>query len=192
MNKIQVRVMRLPHAADLPLPAYQSAHAAGLDLVAAVPADVTKAPIVIAPGGRAAIPTGFAFALPAGIEGQIRPRSGLALHFGVTVLNSPGTLDADYRGELQVLLVNLGSAPFIVERGARIAQLVLSPTVQAEIHEYPASKTSLSFRAWEAVNKLKADLAYRTPSGRPMKHVVLRRDLAAALLATIQGMLRRQ
>ena len=135
--KIQVRVMRLPHAADLPLPAYQSAHAAGLDLVAAVPADVTKAPIVIAPGGRAAIPTGLAFALPAGIEGQIRPRSGLALHFGVTVLNSPGTLDADYRGELQVLLVNLGSAPFIVERGARIAQLVLSPTVQAEIHEVP-------------------------------------------------------
>jgi len=132
-----VRVMRLPHAADLPLPAYQSAHAAGLDLVAAVPADVTKAPIVIAPGGRAAIPTGLAFALPAGIEGQIRPRSGLALHFGVTVLNSPGTLDADYRGELQVLLVNLGSAPFIVERGARIAQLVLSPTVQAEIHEVP-------------------------------------------------------
>jgi dUTP pyrophosphatase len=138
MNKIQVRVMRLPHAADLPLPAYQSAHAAGLDLVAAVPADVTKAPIVIAPGGRAAIPTGLAFALPAGIEGQIRPRSGLALHFGVTVLNSPGTLDADYRGELQVLLVNLGSAPFIVERGARIAQLVLSPTVQAEIHEVPS------------------------------------------------------
>ena len=137
MNKIQVRVMRLPHAADLPLPAYQSAHAAGLDLVAAVPADVTKAPIVIAPGGRAAIPTGLAFALPAGIEGQIRPRSGLALHFGVTVLNSPGTLDADYCGELQVLLVNLGSAPFIVERGARIAQLVLSPTVQAEIHEVP-------------------------------------------------------
>src|SRR5262249_53605105 len=136
-QRYQVRVMRLPHAADLPLPASQSAHAAGLDLVAAVPADVTKAPIVIAPGGRAAIPTGLAFALPAGIEGQIRPRSGLALHFGVTVLNSPGTLNADYRGELQVLLVNLGSAPFIVERGARIAQLVLSPTVQAEIHEVP-------------------------------------------------------
>ena len=137
MNKIQVRVMRLPHAADLPLPAYQSAHAAGLDLVAAVPADVTKAPIVIAPGGRAAIPTGLAFALPAGIEGQIRPRSGLALHHGITVLNSPGTLDADYRGELHVILANLGAEPFVVERGARIAQLVLSPTVQAEIHEVP-------------------------------------------------------
>ena len=134
MNKIEIRIMRLPHAAGLPLPAYQSAHAAGLDLVAAVPAG---APVIIAPGGRAAIPTGLAFALPAGVEGQIRPRSGLALHFGVTVLNSPGTLDADYRGELQVLLVNLGSAPFIVERGARIAQLVLSPTVQAEIHEVP-------------------------------------------------------
>ena len=137
MNKIQVRVMRLPHAADLPLPAYQSAHAAGLDLVAAVPADVTKAPIVIAPGGRAAIPTGLAFALPAGIEGQIRPRSGLALHFGVTVLNAPGTLDADYRGEAMVILANFGAEPFAVERGARIAQLVLSPTVQAEIHEVP-------------------------------------------------------
>jgi dUTP diphosphatase len=138
MNKIQVRVMRLPHAANLPLPAYQSAHAAGLDLVAAVPADVTKAPIVIAPGGRAAIPTGLAFALPAGIEGQIRPRSGLALHFGVTVLNSPGTLDADYRGEVHVILVNLGAEPFVVERGARIAQLIFAPTVQAGVLEVAA------------------------------------------------------
>jgi dUTP pyrophosphatase len=132
MNKITVRFMRLPHAADLPLPAYQSAHAAGLDLVAAVPAN---APVVIAPGRRAAIPTGFAFALPPRIEGQIRSRSGLALHHGVTVLNSPGTLDADYRGELYVILANFGSDPFAVERGARIAQLVLSPTVQAAIHE---------------------------------------------------------
>ncbi len=109
MNKVEVRIMRLPHAADLPLPAYQSAHAAGLDLVAAVPAD---APVVIAPGARAAIPTGLAFALPAGVEGQIRPRSGLALHHGVTVLNSPGTLDP-----------------------ARIAQLVLVTTLQAAIRE---------------------------------------------------------
>ena len=137
MTKIQVRVMRLPHAADLPLPAYQSAHAAGLDLVAAVPADVTKAPIVIAPGGRAAIPTGLAFALPAGIEGQIRSRSG-SLHHGITVLNSPGTLDADYRGELHVVLANLVSEPFIVERGARIAQLVFAPIVQADIREVAA------------------------------------------------------
>jgi dUTP pyrophosphatase len=134
-TKIQVRIMRLPHAADLPLPAYQSAYAAGLDLVAAVPADVTKAPIVIAPGGRAAIPTGLAFALPAGIEGQIRPRSGLALHHSVTVLNAPGTLDADYRGELQVILVNFGKEPFEVERGMKIAQLVFASTVQADIHE---------------------------------------------------------
>jgi dUTP diphosphatase len=132
MNKIQVRIMRLPHAADLPLPAYQSAHAAGLDLVAAVPAG---APVIIAPGGRAAIPTGLAFALPAGAEGQIRPRSGLALHFGVTVLNSPGAIDPDYRGEVHVILVNLGSEPFAVERGARIAQLVFASTVQAGIRE---------------------------------------------------------
>jgi len=134
MNKIQVRIIRLPHAADLPLPAYQSAHAAGLDLVAAVPAGL---PVVIAPRARAAIPTGLAFALPAQVEGQIRPRSGLALHFGVTVLNSPGTLDADYRGEVHVILVNFGHDPFAVERGARIAQLVLSPIVQASIHEVP-------------------------------------------------------
>jgi dUTP pyrophosphatase len=136
--KFQVRIMRLPHAADLPLPAYQSAHAAGLDFVTAVPADVTKVPIVIAPGGRAAIPTGLAFALPAGIEGQIRPRSGLALHLGVTVLNSPGTLDADYRGELHVILANFGAEPFAVERGARIAQLVFAPIVQADIREVAA------------------------------------------------------
>src|SRR5215467_3805097 len=102
MNKIQVRILRMPYtahlAADLPLPGYEGTHSAGLDLMAAIPPD---APVTIAPGGRAAIPTGLAFALPAGVEGQIRSRSGLALHYGVTVLNSPGTLDADYRGELQ-------------------------------------------------------------------------------------------
>ena len=135
MNKTQVRIMRLPHAADLPLPAHQSAHAAGLDLQAAIPAG---SPIVIVPGTRAAIPTGLAFALPAGIEGQIRPRSGLALHYGITVLNSPGTLDADYRGELHVILVNLGNEPFEVERGTRIAQLVFAPTVQAGVLEVAA------------------------------------------------------
>src|SRR5215831_12780498 len=130
MNKIQVRVMRLPHAADLPLPAYQSAHAAGLDLVAALPE-----PVIIAPGGRAAIPTGLAFALPEWMEGQIRPRSGLALHHGVTVLNTPGTLDADYRGEVHVILANFGQDPFPIERGARIAQLVLTATLQAAVRE---------------------------------------------------------
>ena len=94
--------------------------------------------LIIAPGGRAAIPTGLAFALPSGIEGQIRPRSGLALHHGITVLNSPGTIDPDYRGELHVILANLGSEPFIVERGARIAQLVFAPIVQADIREVAA------------------------------------------------------
>ena len=133
-GKLQVRVMRLPHAADLPLPAYQSAHAAGLDFVAAIPAD-SPIPTIIVPGGRAAIPTGLAFALPAGVEGQIRPRSGLALHHGVTVLNSPGTLDPDYRGEAHVILANFGHDPFPVERGARIAQLVLVTTLQAAIRE---------------------------------------------------------
>jgi dUTP pyrophosphatase len=132
VNKIELRVMRLAHAADLPLPAYQSAGAAGLDLVAAVPAG---APLVINPGGRAGVPTGLAFALPPGVEGQIRPRSGLALRYGVTVLNSPGTLDPDYRGEVYVILANFGEAPFPVARGARIAQLVLSPTVHASIRE---------------------------------------------------------
>jgi len=132
VSKIQVRMMRLPHAADLPLPTYQSEHAAGLDLVAAVPAD---APVIIAPGERATIPTGVAIALPPGAEGQIRPRSGLALRHGITVLNSPGTVDADYRGELHVILVNFGRDSFTIERGARIAQLVLAATLQAVICE---------------------------------------------------------
>lgn len=130
--KAQMRIMRLPHADGLPLPAYQTEFAAGLDLVAAVPAD---APVIIAPGQRAAIPTGLAIALPAGLEGQIRPRSGLALRHGVTVLNSPGTVDADYRGEVQVILANFGGETFQVARGMRIAQIVLSATVQAAIRE---------------------------------------------------------
>jgi dUTP pyrophosphatase len=132
VSRIELRVMRLPHARDLPLPAYQSELAAGIDLVAAVPSD---APVTIAPGERAAIPTGIAVALPAGVEGQIRPRSGLALRHGITVLNSPGTVDADYRGEVQVILVNLGGEPFVVERGARIAQLVVTAALHASICE---------------------------------------------------------
>lgn len=119
----EVRIMRLPHAADLPLPAYQSTLAAGLDLAAAVPAD---SPVAIAPGGRAVIPTGIAIALPPGNEGQIRPRSGLASRHGVTVLNAPGTIDADYRGEIQVIIVNLGGETFVIRRGMRIAQLVIA------------------------------------------------------------------
>jgi dUTP pyrophosphatase len=124
--------MRLAHAADLPLPAYQSEFAAGLDLTAAVPAD---APVTIAPGQRAAIPTGIVIGLPPGTEGQIRPRSGLALRHGITVLNAPGTVDADYRGEVHVILANFGHQPFIVERGARIAQLILAATLQAAVCE---------------------------------------------------------
>ena len=127
-----VQIMRLPHGADLPLPQYQSALAAGLDLLAAVPAD---APVEIAPGARALIPTGVAIALPPGHEGQVRPRSGLAFRHGVTVLNTPGTVDADYRGELQVILVNLGTEPFIVQRGMRIAQIIIAPVQRAVLVE---------------------------------------------------------
>lgn len=118
---IQVPIQRLPHAAGLDLPDYATAGAAGLDLLAAIAAETT-----IAPGGRALIATGYAIALPTGYEAQIRPRSGLALKHGITVLNSPGTIDADYRGEIGVILVNHGEAPFVVARGMRIAQLVVA------------------------------------------------------------------
>ncbi|HWM46305.1 MAG TPA: dUTP diphosphatase [Xanthobacteraceae bacterium] len=127
---IEVRIARLPHAADLPLPEYQSELAAGLDLVAAVAQDAT---VVLAPGQRASIPTGIAIALPPGTEGQVRPRSGLAARHGVTVLNTPGTIDADYRGEVGVVLINLGQEPFSVTRGMRIAQLVIAPVTQATL-----------------------------------------------------------
>jgi dUTP pyrophosphatase len=130
VSAVEVRIARLPHGADLPPPDYQSAGAAGLDLLAAVAAD---APVEIAVGGRAMIPTGIAIALPAGTEAQVRPRSGLAARHGVTVLNTPGTIDADYRGEVQVILVNLGEAPFVVQRGMRIAQLVIAPTLRAKV-----------------------------------------------------------
>jgi len=132
MSAIAVRIMRLPHSAGLPLPHYQSERAAGADLIAAVPVDV---PIVMAPGDRALVPTGIALALPPGFEGQVRPRSGLAINHGITVLNTPGTIDADYRGEVQIILVNLGRNPFTVERGARIAQLVIAPIMQALFQE---------------------------------------------------------
>jgi dUTP pyrophosphatase len=123
-------VMQLPHGAGLPLPAYQSAGAAGLDLMAAVAAE---APVSIAPGARALIPTGLAIALPVGTEGQVRPRSGLAARHGVTVLNAPGTIDADYRGEMQVILVNFGQESFTVTRGMRIAQLIIAPVLRVKI-----------------------------------------------------------
>lgn len=132
MSEANVYVRRLPHGADLPLPTYQSAQAAGMDLFAAVPAD---APVVIAPGQRALIPTGLIVALPAGTEGQVRPRSGLAMRHGLTVLNAPGTIDSDYRGEIGVILVNLGHESFIISRGMRIAQLVVQPVLRARIEE---------------------------------------------------------
>jgi dUTP pyrophosphatase len=131
-RRVEVRIVRLAHGADLPSPQYQSAHAAGLDLFAAVPAESA---VVIPPGGRALIPTGIAIALPQGYEGQVRPRSGLAARHGITVLNAPGTVDADYRGEIQVVLANLGSEPFAVSRGTRIAQLIIAPVQQVTLVE---------------------------------------------------------
>jgi dUTP pyrophosphatase len=132
MNSVDVDVTRLPHGADLPLPSYQSETAAGLDLLAAVPAD---APLTIAPGRYVAVPTGVAIALPPGTEAQVRPRSGLARSHGVTVLNAPGTVDSDYRGEIQVLLVNHGPEIFKVTRGMRIAQLVIAAVVRIQLNE---------------------------------------------------------
>jgi len=130
MKSVKVELLALPHAAGLPLPAYQSAGAAGLDLMAAVPAD---SPLVIAPGARAQVPTGIAIALPRGAEGQVRPRSGLAARHGISVLNTPGTIDSDYRGEIHVILVNFGNKPFAVERGQRIAQLIIAPFFHAQL-----------------------------------------------------------
>jgi dUTP pyrophosphatase len=127
---IAVPVRRLAHAQGLPLPRYATAGAAGMDLTAAL-----DAPLTLAPGGRALVPTGLEIALPQGYEAQVRPRSGLALKHGVTVLNSPGTVDSDYRGEISVVLINLGEAPFTVARGDRIAQLVVAPITQAQWDE---------------------------------------------------------
>jgi dUTP pyrophosphatase len=132
MKSVKIKIVQLPHGAGLPLPAYQSADAAGLDLMAAVPTD---APVVIAPGAREQIPTGISIALPRGTEGQVRPRSGLAARHGISVLNTPGTVDSDYRGEIQVILVNFGSESFSVERGQRIAQLVIAPVFRAQLFE---------------------------------------------------------
>lgn len=130
MRGPRVLVQRLPHATGLPLPRYLSAGAAGADVVAAV-----EAPLVLAPGERAAVPTGLALAIPEGFEVQVRPRSGLALRWGITLPNAPGTIDSDYRGEVKVLLANAGPEPFVVRRGDRIAQLVVAPVVHAEFEE---------------------------------------------------------
>lgn len=127
---VRVRIQRLPHAADLPLPAVATAGSAGVDLCAAVGGE-----LVIEPGARALVPTGFAVAIPAGFEGQVRGRSGLALHHGILLPNAPGTIDSDYRGEIRVILHNAGSAPFQVRRGDRIAQLVVSPVASVAWRE---------------------------------------------------------
>jgi len=132
---VDVMIRRLPGAGDLPIPAYETAGAAGLDLRAAIDADR-----VLAPGDIAAIPTGFALAIPPGFEGQVRPRSGLALREGLSIPNAPGTIDADYRGEVQVIVVNLGRSPVTLSRGQRIAQLVIAPVARAglcEVSELP-------------------------------------------------------
>ena len=131
-DPIRVALHRLEHGAGLPLPEQQSVDAAGMDLAAAVPEGT---PLILAPGSRALVPTGFAMELPTGTEAQIRPRSGLAHKHGVTVLNSPGTIDADYRGEVKVLLINLGTDAFTIERGMRIAQMVIQPVPRVALIE---------------------------------------------------------
>ncbi|GAB3127463.1 dUTP diphosphatase [Novispirillum itersonii] len=125
-SAVTVSVVRLPHGADLPLPSYATAHAAGMDLHAAL-----EAPVTLEPGAWGLIPTGLAIALPDGYEAQVRPRSGLAAKNAVTVLNAPGTIDADYRGEVKVILINHGQAPFVIEHGMRIAQMLIAPVTRA-------------------------------------------------------------
>jgi dUTP pyrophosphatase len=138
---VKVEIRQLPHGEGLALPSYQSAHAAGLDLLAAVPED---SPLTLAPGRHALVPTGLSIALPSGYEAQVRPRSGLAAKHGVTVLNAPGTVDADYRGEIGVLLINHGKAPFAIRRGERIAQMVIAAVTRAEL--VPAASLSSTER----------------------------------------------
>jgi dUTP pyrophosphatase len=128
----RVSILRLPHSEGLPFPAYETTGAAGMDLRAAIADGVT---LVLQPGERAGVPTGWAMAVPHGFEAQIRPRSGLALKHGVTCLNAPGTVDSDYRGEIKVILINLGAEPFVIARGDRIAQMVIAPVIQAQLIE---------------------------------------------------------
>lgn len=137
LGRVTVAVQRLPHARDLPLPSYATAAAAGMDLMAA-----TEHPVTIAPGERRLVPTGIGIALEPGWEAQVRPRSGLALHHGIALLNSPGTIDADYRGEIQVIVANLGSEPVTIARGMRIAQLVVAPVARVAWHETDALPAS--------------------------------------------------
>lgn len=158
--RVRVRIVRLEHAAGLPLPAYQSKGAAGLDLLAAID---TQHPLTLAPGARALVPTGLILELPRGYEAQVRPRSGLALNYGISVLNSPGTIDSDYRGEVGVVLANLGHAPFEIRRGERIAQLVLAPVAQAQLVEASAvSGTSRGDGGFGSTGKSSASAAKRS------------------------------
>jgi dUTP pyrophosphatase len=138
---VKVDIRQLPHGEGLALPAYQSEHAAGLDLLAAIP---EGSPLILSPGQRALVPTGVTIALPSGYEAQVRPRSGLATKHGITVLNAPGTVDADYRGEISVLLINHGEIPFPIRRGERIAQMVIASVARAEL--VPASSLSATKR----------------------------------------------
>ncbi|MDH0612982.1 MULTISPECIES: dUTP diphosphatase [unclassified Agrobacterium] len=131
-NRPPLRLVRLAHGAGLDLPSYETGGAAGMDLRAAVPAD---APLTLKPGERTLVPTGFVFEVPAGYEAQIRPRSGLAIKNGITCLNSPGTVDSDYRGEVKVILANLGQDDFVIERSMRIAQMVIAPVTQVAVSE---------------------------------------------------------
>ncbi len=172
--KHKIKLVQLPHARGLPVPGYQSHGAAGFDLIAAVDAN---SPIVIKAGCRALVPTGLIFQLPDGTEGQVRPRSGLALKHGITVLNSPGTIDSDYRGEVQVILVNLGDQPFRITRGERIAQFVLAPVTRAKFKlKSSAAKTPRGTRGFgstgtgvhtiavlEPVARKKSAMAVKTP-----------------------------
>lgn len=130
MTRVEVRVTRLPGTEDLPLPAYETEHAAGMDLRAAV-----NEPITLQPGQRALVPTGIVIALPDGTEAQVRPRSGLAFRHGIGMVNTPGTIDADFRGEIRVILINLGQEPFTIQRGERIAQLVIAPVLHCDWFE---------------------------------------------------------
>ena len=136
----QLSLVRLPHGAEIEPPAYETPGAAGMDLRAAVAADT---PLTLSPGKRTLVPTGFVFEVPFGYEAQIRPRSGLAFKNGITCLNTPGTIDSDYRGEVKVLLINLGEEPFVIERGMRIAQMVIAPVTQVAVNEVTeASETA--------------------------------------------------
>ena len=147
MSQITAQLMQLPHGQDLPLPSYETSEAAGMDLRAAVPED---APLTLKPGARELVPTGFAMAIPLGFEAQIRPRSGLALKHGLSLVNAPGTIDSDYRGEIKIILINQGDEDFEISRGMRIAQMVIAPVLQVAIEPV----TSLDDTAQELMRTL--------------------------------------